>query len=58
MGDVYLNGRKATDYEVAAIERGRRCEHERDLALLAGLLTGEPPPLHAGRAVADLPVLK
>jgi len=30
--------REATDFEVAAIADGRRCDLERDLALLAGLL--------------------
>jgi hypothetical protein len=43
MGDMLLNGRKATDFELAAIERGRRCERERDLRQLAGVLTGDAP---------------
>jgi hypothetical protein len=49
MGDVLLNGRPATDAEVAAVERGRRCERDRDLAQLAGLLSAcprEPGPGH------------
>ncbi len=38
MGDTLLNGRPAEDFELAAIRHGRRCDLERDLALLAGLL--------------------
>lgn len=38
MGDTLLNGREAEDFEVAAIEDGRRCDLARDLESLAGLL--------------------
>ena len=38
MGDVLLNGRKALDFELAAIGPGRRCDLERDLRQLDGLL--------------------
>jgi hypothetical protein len=43
MGDVLLNGRKAAGWELAAVERGRRCERARDLELLAGVLAGDAP---------------
>jgi hypothetical protein len=54
MADTLLNGRPAADSELAAIERGRRCERERDLKLLAGVLTGPRPPEPASRPVIDL----
>ena len=54
MGDVLLNGRPALDFELAAIEAGRRCELERDLRQLAGVLTEVPVPRHEGRPVTDL----
>jgi hypothetical protein len=58
MGDILLNGRAATDYELAAIGHARRCEFERDLKLLAGVLTNPRPPEPASRPVSDvLPVL-
>jgi len=49
MGDVLLNGRPATDFELAAIEHGRACDLERDLRQLDGLLAEyprEPGPRH------------
>jgi hypothetical protein len=58
VGDVLLNGRPAEGFEVAAIARGRRCDLERDLALLAGLLAEYPrAEAPAARPVPDLPVL-
>jgi hypothetical protein len=54
VGDVLLNGRKATDWELAAVERGRRCERERDLELLAGVLAGEAPRPDRPRPVTDV----
>jgi hypothetical protein len=59
MSDGLLNGREATDFELAAVEHGRRCERERDLALLAGLLSEYPRQAEAGgrpRHVTDLEV--
>ena len=56
--DNLLNGRPAEPFEAAAIEHGRRCERERDLALLAGLIAEYPrQPDPASRPVTDLPVL-
>ena len=51
---MLLNGRPAEDFKLAAIEYSRRCELERDLRQLAGVLTGEPVPRHEGRPVTDL----
>ena len=42
MADELLNGRKATDYELDALERGRKCELERDAEVVAGLLAEYP----------------
>ena len=42
MADELLNGRKATDWELAAIARGRRCELERDAEVVAGLIAEYP----------------
>jgi hypothetical protein len=53
MGDMLLNGRVAADFELAAIGHGRRCELERDLVLLAGVLA-EEVERPAGRPVTDL----
>ena len=44
MGEVLLNGRPAADCELAAIERARRCERERDAEQLAGVTAPEVPP--------------
>ena len=58
MGDTLLNGRPAGDWELAAVEHGRRCDPGRDLALLAGLLAEYPrEESPATRPVSDLPVL-
>jgi hypothetical protein len=58
MGDDLLNGRRATDFELAAVEHGRRCERERDLAVLGGLLSEYPRPAEpSSRPVTDLPGL-
>jgi hypothetical protein len=58
MGDTLLNGRHAEDFELAAIEHGRRCDLERDLTLPAGLLAEYPrAEVPATRPVSDLPVL-
>ena len=42
MADELLNGRKATDSELAAIGHGRQCERDRDAEVVAGLLTEYP----------------
>jgi hypothetical protein len=56
MADVLLNGRKATDWELAAIERGRQHERDRDRELLAGVLTGDPRRRpERPRPVTDIP---
>ena len=57
MADELLNGRKATDFELAAIARGRKCELERDAEVVAGLIAEypreqEPRP----RPVTDVPL--
>ena len=38
MADELLNGRAATDWELAAIARGRKCERDRDAEVVAGLI--------------------
>ena len=55
MSDDLLNGREATDFELAAIRHGRRCERERDLAVLRGLLS-EYPRAAQPRHVTDIEV--
>ena len=50
MGDSLLNGRKAEDFELAAIKHGRRCDLERDLRLLDGLLPCGRCGIHGHRA--------
>ena len=55
MSDDLLNGRKATDFELAAVEHGRKCERERDAAVLAGLLSEYPrQPGPVSRPVTDV----
>lgn len=54
MAAVLLNGRVPLDRELAAIEHGRQCERDRDLELLAGVLTGVPEPRYEGRPVTDI----
>jgi hypothetical protein len=58
MGDTLLNGREATDFEIAAIADGRRCERDRDAEVVAGLLTEYPrEPGPGSRPVTDLGLL-
>lgn len=58
MGDELLNGRPATDWEQAAVERARRCERTRDLELLDGLLAVFPrDEVPVPRPVTDLGLL-
>jgi hypothetical protein len=58
MGDMLLNGRPAEDFELAAAGHGRRCDLERDLIQLAGLLAEYPrEPAPVSRPVSDLPEL-
>jgi hypothetical protein len=55
MGDVLLNGRAAEPWERAAIAYGRKCELERDMRQLAGLLAEYPrDPVPVPRRVSDL----
>lgn len=54
MGEIFLNGRKAADWEAAALERARQCELERDMRVLDGLLTGEQRPETVSRPVTDI----
>ena len=42
MADELLNGRKATDFELAAIAYGRKCEQARDAEVVAGLIAEYP----------------
>ncbi|HXJ25626.1 MAG TPA: hypothetical protein VNH17_07995 [Streptosporangiaceae bacterium] len=57
MADELLNGRAATDFEVAAITRGRECELERDRRVVAGLLAEYPrEPGPVPRHVTDIEV--
>jgi hypothetical protein len=54
MADDLLNGRKATDFELAAVEHGRQCDRERDAAVL-GLLSEYPrQPVPVSRPVTDV----
>ena len=57
MSDDLLNGREATDFELAAIGHARQCERERELQQLAGLLTEYPRAAVPGpRHVTDIEV--
>jgi len=57
MADELLNGRKATDYELDALERGRKCELERDAEVVAGLLAEYPrEQVPVPRPVTDAPL--
>lgn len=56
MTGVYLNGRRAVDWEIPAIAHARECEQARDLAVLAGVLTEAPPRPAPGRMVADISI--
>ena len=42
MADELLNGREATDWELAAITHGRKCELDRDKRVVAGLIAEYP----------------
>ena len=42
MGDELLNGREATDSELAAVAHGRQGDRDRDAEAVAGLLTEYP----------------
>jgi hypothetical protein len=55
MGDVLLNGRVALDWELPAVEHGRQCDRERDLAVLGGLLSEYPrQQVPVSRPVTDV----
>jgi len=57
MADELLNGRKATDYELDALERGRKCDLERDAEVVAGLIAEYPrEPDPVPRPVTDVPL--
>jgi len=60
MADELLNGREATDYELAAIGHGRQCDRDRDAEVVAGLIAEyprEPDPVPRPVTDAPLPVL-
>ncbi|HEY3652330.1 MAG TPA: hypothetical protein VGL33_30480 [Streptosporangiaceae bacterium] len=54
-----LNGREATDFELAAVEHGRKCDLARDAEVVAGLLAEYPrepsPVLRPVTELAPLP---
>jgi hypothetical protein len=54
VADDLLNGRKATDFELAAIARARQCERARDLEQLAGVLAAEREEERVARPVTDI----
>ena len=54
MTNLLLNGRVPLERELAATEHGRQCELERDLRLLAGVLTQDVTPPPEGRPVTDI----
>ena len=57
MADELLNGREATDWEVAAMKHGRRCERDRDAEVVAGLIAEYPrAESPAPRPVTDAPL--
>jgi hypothetical protein len=57
MADGLLNGREATDYELAAMKHGRKCERDRDAEVVAGLLAEYPrEPVSASRPMTDVPL--
>jgi len=57
MADGLLNGRKATDFELAAIGHGRECEQKRDAEVVAGLLAEYPrEQVPVPRPVTDAPL--
>jgi len=47
VADLLMNGREPLPWEMPALERGRRCELERDSRVVAGLVAedrDDPPP--------------
>jgi len=57
MAEVLVNGREPLDWELPALERGRRCELERCRDLLRGVLASDREHPQPGRPVIDLPAL-
>jgi len=57
MAEVLVNGREPLDWELPALERGRKCELERGCDLLQGVLASDRQPPPPGRPVIDLPGL-
>ena len=60
MADELLNGREATDWELAAIGHGRQCELDRAAEVVAGLIAEYPreqDPVPRPVTDAPLPVL-
>ena len=57
MAEVLMNGREPLPWEMAALERGRRQELERDTARLKGVLPAEREDPPAGRRTELLPPL-
>ena len=57
MAELLVNGREPLDWEMPALERGRRQQLERDTTLLAGVLASDREPAPPGRPVTDLPGL-
>jgi hypothetical protein len=61
VNDVYLNGRLAADFEIPAIEHARKCERDRNLEQLAGLIAGvrlEPQGVPLPRQAPELKARK
>jgi peroxiredoxin len=59
MGETLLNGREATDFELAAVAHGRECELRREREQLKGLLSEYPRAEVPGcrpRHVSDIEV--
>jgi len=57
MADELLNGRKATDYELAAMKHGRKCAQDRDAEVVAGLIAEYPrSEAPVPRPVTDAPL--
>jgi hypothetical protein len=57
MADMLLNGREPEPQEMAAVERGRRQELERDSRIVAGLVARNPEDEPDRRTVELLPPL-
>ena len=57
MADELLNGREATDWELAAIGHGRQCELALAAEVVAGLIAEYPrEPEPVPRPVTDVPL--